>query len=993
MTTMKNDEIYCTSIVRLSEIAGTFISKNNKSNDSDKSNDLKAVLQECIDTLSNYKDECKRIKKLGLFTHPENISNVDTQEKLKIFKVFESAYIYYKIIHITVLIRIPNLPSFIKIKNEKDLHTIKQTKNKEIIEIYNTLVNTLVQDDSIAKIKLFIKKHTKPNSILEENAPLNDVNIEKEVAKGFGDVLTVEQLGTLLANNKSSTLLIDIRPRPEFNKYHISFDNIICVEPISFKESYSDYELERKSLITSPNEEIKLFQKRDKFKFIVLYTDESYGDGFGKQKQTILQNMLMNKSFDKPLENTKIFTLQDGIQKWIQAGGKTDTRTAVKSQKLEAVDDNAIYINGNTSRLNLQAFPKTSLNVSQQDANKSIQHMMSNSPTSTGGVYAMHDQQHSREEKLNKGPQRTSSFKRLFTNFRSSSGNSVNSTGSGQTISAPPLSIHDNQSPLSYTQNSSYLSYSAPRTSQHNGSSSIDYPDASSLLSNGMEAISLSNNSNTYSPGRSNNTIGRGNVSPYSSPVATFHSRSQSFNESSTLKSGMFSTTASLSKLDHNLIGGQKQASPGHSGYSLSKHLPDIPRLPARPSSSSFSSTIPYKQQDFMTDSSKDVLKNVSVYQKGTELDFLTGLENMGNSCYLNCIIQCVLGTHELTKIFLNDSYEKHINLNSKLGSKGVLAKNFARLVHTMHDNGTATTGNDRSKKKKKKIPVRPDQFKFACGSINSTFKDMCQQDCQEFCQFLLDGLHEDLNQCGGNPPLKELSKQAEELREKLSFRIASSIEWERYLTTDFSVIVDLFQGQYASRLQCKVCNHTSTTYQPFSVLSVPIPNKKNCNILDCFQDFTKCENLETDEQWSCPHCKKKQPSTKQLTITRLPRNLIIHLKRFDNRMNKNNSFINYPFTLDLTKFWPDDFDGNLPPGVTDELPARGQVAPFNYKLYGVACHFGSLQGGHYTAYVDKGIKNSWYYFDDTAFRPIKNHNEPITSSAYVLFYHRIYNL
>jgi len=160
---MKHDEIYCTSIVRLSEIAGTFISRNNKSTDIDKSNDLKAVLQECIDTLSNYKDECKRIKKLGLFVNPGHIENMDIQEKLRTFKIFESAYIYYKIIHITVLIRIPNLPSFIKIKNEKDLQTVKQNKNKEIIEIYNTLVNTLVQDDSIAKIKLFIKKHTIPN--------------------------------------------------------------------------------------------------------------------------------------------------------------------------------------------------------------------------------------------------------------------------------------------------------------------------------------------------------------------------------------------------------------------------------------------------------------------------------------------------------------------------------------------------------------------------------------------------------------------------------------------------------------------------------------------------------------------------------------------------------------------------------------------------------------------------------------------------------------
>ena len=98
-----------------------------------------------------------------------------------------------------------------------------------------------------------------------------------------------------------------------------------------------------------------------------------------------------------------------------------------------------------------------------------------------------------------------------------------------------------------------------------------------------------------------------------------------------------------------------------------------------------------------------------------------------------------------------------------------------------------------------------------------------------------------------------------------------------------------------------------------------------------------------------------------------------------------------HPFMLDLTEFWANDFDGRLPAGVTNELPTRGQVPPFNYKLYGVACHFGSLYGGHYTAYVDKGIGKGWYYFDDTNYRTVKSPNEPITSNAYVLFYKRIY--
>lgn len=968
---MQPDRVTCASLAHLSDIAGTFISQNNSTN-GEKSSDLKYLLQECVDTLSNYRDECKKIKKLGLFTSPESISRLEPKEKLKIFKIYESAYTYYKIIHITILVRIPNLPTFIQIRNEKDIHNSRQKKNLEIIEIYNTLVTTLLEDENIAKIKMFIKKNSSEGkSDISEQPQRTTSDITPYDFKN-GTSITVEQLHYILKHYSSSTLLIDTRPRLEYNKCRIRSDKVICIEPVSFKETYSDYDLEKKSLITSSNDEIQLFHKRDQYKYIVLYTGNSTKTEDGNQKLIILMNSLLNKSFDKPLKSTAVLLLKGGIDAWVAAGGRTDTLSSlVEGKRQQEGTDDDIYLKGNTSRLNLQAFPKNIPSVHNQSDSSSMQTMLGTSQHVASNGYSFHDQQ----TKMNQDVKRTSSFKKLFSTFRNSSGSSVNSNTGASLTNAPPLNISSGLSPQLYSPSTSSLSYATPEVSNSNDSRTINYPDASSLLGNNNTATDRNNTpvSNVYqgttSPLRKAPLYGGG-------AMLASHTRSQSYGENGSIKP--------FPLQNDNSGNSAKSKSPSR--------LPEIPRLPARPTSSSFSNGSNSRPHPMISSDSRNTFSQPSSYQKGLDLDFMTGLENMGNSCYMNCIIQCILGTHELSKIFLNDSYEKHINLNSKLGSKGVLAKNFARLVHSMYDTGELSSSSSSSKKKNKHA-VRPAQFKFACGSINSLFKDMSQQDCQEFCQFLLDGMHEDLNQCGGNPPLKELSKQAEDLREKLSFRIASSIEWERYLTTDFSVIVDLFQGQYASRLQCKVCEHTSTTYQPFSVLSVPMPTKKNGNLIDCFTEFTKCENLEVDEQWSCPHCKKKQPSTKKLTITRLPRNLIIHLKRFDNRMNKNGAFVNYPFTLDLTKFWPDDFDGNLPPGVTDELPSRGQVPPFNYKLYGVACHFGSLYGGHYTAYVDKGVKNGWYYFDDTIYRPIKNHNEPITASAYVLFYHRIYGM
>ncbi|EDO18435.1 hypothetical protein Kpol_1032p28 [Vanderwaltozyma polyspora DSM 70294] len=868
-------------IVRLSGIADKFVMQDATSSN------MKVSLQECIDTLANYQDECKKLKR-----------NEPTLSPSERYSIYESAYIYYKIIHIMVLTRIPSLPQFSSAKSSDATN-----EDKELMQIYNMLVKTLLSDEKIAQIKSYLRANYPDKNSKGKESIVNKQLLNNEVfmLPLSGSPISAVQLNHLIQMYDSSLLLIDVRPRAEFDSKHIKAKSVICVEPVSFKNSFTDLEVEKKSLITSPQKEIALFQARDKYNYIVIYTQQSEKTQFYMHQQLVLLDILMNKSFAKPLneKNIKVFTLDKGFSGWVSKKGACETTTQ---------NGDAIYISGNTSSLNLQNLPQLSPNIGSS-MDKSMRDMMSTSADFEGRTYQLPQQQQPVFA-------RTPSFKNLFNKAKSSSTSSVTSSSPApsqlvrpQTSSMPPLEQN-------FTQ----------------------YPETPKLLTQ----------INT-------NTMPLSQISPISSRAM------------SPMTKNMLTQSPQLPmKISRTTIGNgaMLDLKPHPDSKPPGQPVPALPQLPHH-----------------MT----GTYQNLN--QPKLDLDFTVGLENMGNSCYMNCIIQCLLSTHELSQIFLNNSYEKHINLNSKLGSKGVLAKYFARLVHTMYREGSFKRPLEKNK------PIQPIQFKMACGSINSLFKDNTQQDSQEFCQFLLDGLHEDLNQCGANPPLKELSEDAEKMREKLSMRIASSIEWERFLTTDFSVIVDLFQGQYASQLKCKVCGCTSTTYQTFSVLSVPVPHVSSCHILDCFNEFTKVEKLGTDELWSCPTCKKKQPSTKKLTITRLPRNLIIHLKRFDNMMNKNNVFVKYPFLLDLTPYWANDFDGRLPPGVTDELPTRGQVPPFRYKLNAVASHVGSLYGGHYTAYVNKGINRGWHYFDDTSYRPIKNETECITPNAYVLFYHRVYGV
>lgn len=85
-------------------------------------------------------------------------------------------------------------------------------------------------------------------------------------------------------------------------------------------------------------------------------------------------------------------------------------------------------------------------------------------------------------------------------------------------------------------------------------------------------------------------------------------------------------------------------------------------------------------------------------------------------------------------------------------------------------------------------------------------FRGTDQHDSQEFLAFLLDGLHEDLNMVQVKPKPIEFTPEREAELETLSTKVASAKEWDIYLMRDNSIIVQWFQGQYRSRLQCLTC-------------------------------------------------------------------------------------------------------------------------------------------------------------------------------------------
>ena len=146
----------------------------------------------------------------------------------------------------------------------------------------------------------------------------------------------------------------------------------------------------------------------------------------------------------------------------------------------------------------------------------------------------------------------------------------------------------------------------------------------------------------------------------------------------------------------------------------------------------------------------------------------------------------------------------------------------------------------------------------------------------------------------------------------------------------------------------------------------------------DALDLFGKNNVLQDDDMWYCSKCQKHQVAKQNLQIYKAPRYLIVQLKRFnvkksyDGNTNfsgeKNNTFVNYPVKdLDLTKYivGPDKSNSK-------------------YDLYGVIQHFGSLNGGHYTAMCKN--QDNWVDYNDSRIDFVKGNN-PISQNAYILFY------
>uniref|UniRef100_A0A8C0CJK8 ubiquitinyl hydrolase 1 n=1 Tax=Balaenoptera musculus TaxID=9771 RepID=A0A8C0CJK8_BALMU len=331
----------------------------------------------------------------------------------------------------------------------------------------------------------------------------------------------------------------------------------------------------------------------------------------------------------------------------------------------------------------------------------------------------------------------------------------------------------------------------------------------------------------------------------------------------------------------------------------------------------------------------------------------LTGLRNLGNTCYMNSILQCLCNTPHLADYFNRNCYQDDINRSNLLGHKGEVAEEFGIIMKALW------TGQYRY--------ISPKDFKITIGKINDQFAGYSQQDSQELLLFLMDGLHEDLNKADNR------KRHKEENNDHLDDFKAAEHAWQKHKQLNESIIVALFQGQFKSTVQCLTCHKKSRTFEAFMYLSLPLASTSKCTLQDCLRLFSKEEKLTDNNRFYCSHCRARRDSLKKIEIWKLPPVLLVHLKRFsyDGRWKqKLQTSVDFPLeNLDLSQY---------------------VIGPKNnlrkYNLFSVSNHYGGLDGGHYTAYCKNAARQRWFKFDDHEVSDISVSSVK-SSAAYILFY------
>ncbi|CAH8481582.1 unnamed protein product [Schistosoma guineensis] len=395
-------------------------------------------------------------------------------------------------------------------------------------------------------------------------------------------------------------------------------------------------------------------------------------------------------------------------------------------------------------------------------------------------------------------------------------------------------------------------------------------------------------------------------------------------------------------------------ANPWKASLSMSPSSVSLQSVPSIPPSETKPTNVLHSHSSLTSFNQSDVPNNQAIHQTRTN-----GLRNLGNTCYINSVVQSLSHTRALVHYFLDGFHERQAVVSNRLGYGGEIVKHFEMLLSALYNQ----PNQDAELYK----------FRSAVAKHQSKFSSNDQQDSLEFLLFLLDGLHEDLNEARSEKNNATKLKHNESMIEYSSSHEQAEAAWIQHKDLNNSIIVSSFQGLLRSTVKCNSCSVTSTTFDVFMVLSLPIEQINKCQLTDCLKLFLEKEEMVGQCRWHCPTCNTRRDASKWIELWKLPTYLIIHLKRFRyeyGNWRKQTTNVDFPIEcLDMSSFI-----------VGPKLHSS------EYALYSVLNHRGTMESGHYTTFCRNIRDGRWYEYDDENVS-LLDKNEIQNDNAYILFY------
>ncbi|XP_039012577.1 ubiquitin carboxyl-terminal hydrolase 17-like [Hibiscus syriacus] len=302
------------------------------------------------------------------------------------------------------------------------------------------------------------------------------------------------------------------------------------------------------------------------------------------------------------------------------------------------------------------------------------------------------------------------------------------------------------------------------------------------------------------------------------------------------------------------------------------------------------------------------------------------GLNNIGNSCYANAVLQCLAFTRPLTSYLVKG-----------LHSKACRKKEWCFICEFECLIFEAKEGDS---------PLSPIRILSKIQKIGSNLGPGKEEDAHEFLRYAVDAMQSVcLKEARATGPLAE----------------------------ETSLIGLTFGGYLHSKIKCMKCLGKSEKYERMMDLTVEIDGDIG-SLKEALAQFTATEILDGENKYHCTRCKSYVKARKKLTVLEAPNILTIVLKRFQSgNFGKLNKSVQFPEILDLAPYMS---------GESDKVVI--------YNLYGVVVHLdvnNAAFSGHYVCYV-KSFRGEWFRIDDSTVIPV-SWERVLLEGAYMLLYAR----